>query len=148
MIFRAVLTDMLSKTSLEKTKYFLQHGETSVYDHSTHVAYVSYKIALKINATKNLESLIIGALFHDYFLYDWHDKKKETRFHGVMHPYRAYKNISSEIEIDDISKDIILKHMFPLTLLPPLYIESWIVTVADKWCAIKEILRIKPVSII
>ena len=29
-------------------------------------------------------------------------------------------------------KDIIVKHMFPLNPTPPKYVESWIVTIADK----------------
>ena len=35
-------------------------------------------------------------------------------------------------------KEIIKKHMWPLTFSPPKYLESFIVTIVDKYCAFKE----------
>ena len=35
-------------------------------------------------------------------------------------------------------KDIILKHMWPVTFSTPKYLETFIVTFVDKYCAIKE----------
>ncbi len=37
-------------------------------------------------------------------------------------------------------KNIIIRHMFPLTLVPPTCTEAWIVCIADKICAIEETL--------
>ena len=38
-------------------------------------------------------------------------------------------------------QDIIKKHMWPLTVIPPSYKESWVVTVADKYVSARETLR-------
>ena len=38
---------------------------------------------------------------------------------------------------------MIAKHMFPLTLRPPRFRESWIVCLADKWCALEETLAVR-----
>lgn len=135
--FYHVLKEVNETTRFKETKAFVQHGKTSVYEHAIEVAYMSYKIANRLRIRRHLRSLIIGALLHDYFLYDWHDR--EHRFHGFLHPLRAYHQAKRDIELDEISKDIILKHMFPLTIVPPRYIESWIVTFSDKVCTIKEI---------
>ena len=37
-----------------------------------------------------------------------------------------------------MEQDIILKHMFPLTLQPPRYLESLLVCLVDKGCALYE----------
>ena len=63
--------------------------------------------------------------------------------HGFTHPSVAFKNASKSFELSNIEKDIIIKHMFPLTPVPPHFKESWIVTIADKICSIMEILHLK-----
>lgn len=41
-----------------------------------------------------------------------------------------------------MEKDIIAKHMWPVTLKAPKYIESFLVGCADKFCALMEMLFI------
>ena len=48
------------------------------------------------------------------------------------------KNAERDFEIGKIEKDIILKHMFPLTPIPPVYRESALVCFADTLCAVME----------
>lgn len=86
----------------------------------------------------NEESLIKGALLHDYFLYDWHNKEQSPGLHGFKHPYIALKNAEEDYDLNDIEKNIILRHMFPLVPIPPRCKEAWIVCVADKYCALGE----------
>lgn len=132
-------SDILNSKNMEKQKGFIQHGDVSVYEHSLRVAYLSIKIVSKFHLRVNMRSLIRGALLHDYFLYDWHIKDKSHRLHGFTHPKTAFKNAKKEFKINDIEKDIIIKHMFPLVVIPPVYLESYIVTIADKISATKEI---------
>ena len=79
-----------------------------------------------------------GALLHDYFLYDWHNKEQSPGLHGFKHPYIALKNAEEDYDLNDIEKNIILRHMFPLVPIPPRCKEAWIVCVADKYCALGE----------
>ena len=102
-----------------KQKKYIQHGDISVYEHSLRVAYLSIVIVSKFHLRVNMRSLIRGALLHDYFLYDWHIKDKSHRLHGFTHPKKAYKNAKKEFKLNDIEKDIITKHMFPLVVIPP-----------------------------
>ena len=117
---------------------FFQHGNTTVLDHSIRVAEKSLKIAEKLHLKVNVESMIRGALLHDYFLYDWHDRSVRPRFHGFRHPALALRNAVRDFHLNAIERNIIIRHMFPLTIIPPLFIESWIVCIADKYSALEE----------
>ena len=136
---------ILSSDALEM-KQFTQHGTTSVFEHCVSVAkfslLFSYFLEKTIHLKVDRDSLVRGALLHDYFLYDWHDRRPERRIHGFTHPGIALHNADRDFELNDIERDIIGKHMFPLTVVPPRYRESVIVCLADKWCALCETFRI------
>ncbi len=124
--------------SLEKN--FMQHGTFSVYRHSVSVAILSLTIANTLNLRIDFDSLVRGALLHDYFLYDWHTHKTFPLPHGFTHPFTALKNAEMDFNLTRCEKDIIARHMFPLVPLPPFTMEGWIVCIADKICATYESL--------
>ena len=126
------------KSHFKQTSSFVQHGNTSVMKHCISVAYVSLMIARKLHIKVDKKALVRGALLHDYFLYDWHEKRKGHHFHGFTHPGTALKNAEKEYELGDIERNIISRHMFPLTVVPPMCREAWLVCLADKYCAVKE----------
>jgi uncharacterized protein len=117
-----------------------QHHNSSIYDHVMDVSYFSYRACkfLKLD----YRSAARGALLHDFFLYNWrnHDVPDlpAEKFHGIEHPKIAVANAKKYFILNDIEKDIIRKHMWPLTLVPPKYKESFIVSFADKYLASKE----------
>ena len=41
-----------------------------------------------------------------------------------------------------MQEDIIKRHMFPITLIPPKYLESWIVDLVDDYSAVNERLSV------
>ncbi len=86
------------------------------------------------------DEMVRGALLHDYFLYDWHEKKADVkrRLHGFYHPGIALANADREYSLTPRERDIIQKHMWPLTVKVPLCREAWLVTAADKWCSLME----------
>lgn len=124
---------------LNETKNYIQHGSISVYAHCVNVARMSVRIAKWLPIQVNMDALVIGALLHDYFLYDWHDGKGR-HFHGFTHPECAFRNAEKDYTLSPRVKNIIIRHMFPLTLVPPTCTEAWIVCIADKICAIEETL--------
>ena len=143
-----IIAFLSENTRFDETKNFIQHGNTSVYTHVISVAKKSIEIAEKYNLKVDMDSMIRGALLHDYFLYDWHDGKRERWIHGFTHPMKAYKNAKSEINLNRLERDIIIKHMFPLTILPPRYLESWIVTFADKYVSAVETVSSRFVKVV
>ena len=142
-----IIAFLSENTRFDETKSFIQHGNTSVYTHVISVAKKSIEIAEKYNLKVDMDSMIRGALLHDYFLYDWHDGKRERWIHGFTHPMKAYKNAKSEINLNGLERDIIIKHMFPLTILPPRYLESWIVTYSDKYVSAVETISSRFVKV-
>ncbi|MBE7069517.1 MAG: HD domain-containing protein [Ruminococcaceae bacterium] len=128
-------------------KNFTQHGNTSVFEHCVSVAKFSLLMAHYLEKTLRIkvdrDSLVRAALLHDYFLYDWHDKTVPGHnIHGFTHPGAACRNADRDFGLNEVEKDIISKHMFPLTIMPPKYRESVIVTLADKWCALCETFKV------
>ena len=123
---------------LTMEKSYIQHGSTSVYEHSVKVAYTSLYFARRFRLNIDEKSLIRGALLHDYFLYDWHENDPSHRLHGFTHPKRALINATADWNLSDRTQNIILRHMFPLTPVPPACREAWLVCLADKVCALAE----------
>lgn len=135
--------DILSHEHMQIEKRALQHGSVTTFEHSVLVACMSMRIAdrLRLWEHVNLRALVRAALLHDYFLYDWHEYDGGThRLHGFRHPYTAERNARADFELDDIVSNSIRTHMFPLTPIPPKYLEGAIVNIADTVCAIKETL--------
>ena len=141
--FSKIMDELNTTSRFPETKNYIQHGNTTVYHHCVFVAYTSCKIANKFNLNVDKSSLIRGALLHDYFLYDWHDKNKPVKFHGFKHPRIALENATEDFTLTKKEKDIILHHMFPLNLTPPASKEAWIICLADKICATAETLRLQ-----
>lgn len=125
--------------AFEKT--LTHHGSGTCFEHSVNVALKSLEIAKRLPMSVDEKSLVVGALLHDYFLYDFHEDASLRMSHGFVHAEVALKNACRDFNLNDIEKDIIYKHMFPLNVRKPKYIESWIVCVADKMCAAKECAR-------
>ena len=79
--------------------------------------------------------LYTSGLLHDLFLYDWHFHAKETGnyFHGLTHPRRALENAQRLFSLTDREKNIILRHMWPLTITPPKYREAYVLSLIHIW---------------
>lgn len=137
--FSRIASPVLQSENTVRTRRYTQHGCISCYDHSLAVAYYSLRFADLCRIRCNRESLVKGALLHDYFLYDWHEKDRSHRLHGFTHAKTALKNASLEYALSDIEKDIISRHMFPLNLTPPHFRESLVVCLVDKFCSLAEV---------
>ncbi|WP_101671124.1 HD domain-containing protein [Bifidobacterium anseris] len=133
--------DILKHEHMEIERRSLQHGDVTTYGHSLRVAALSVWIAdrLRLWNCVDLRALVRAALLHDYFLYDWHDDDGGShRLHGFRHPYTAEANARADFELDDVVLNSIRTHMFPLTPVPPRYLEGVIVNVADTVSAVQE----------
>ncbi len=137
--FYKIVGDILGNEEFLKLKNFFHHNG-SIYEHAIDVSYYAYKISRYLGL--DYYSAARGGLLHDFFLYDWRnhdspdlDKKKS---HGIWHSKIALKNAEKEFTLNAIERDIVLKHMWPLTLVPPLYRESFVVSFVDKYLSSRE----------
>ena len=139
--YKSIVEDILDHEVFQQLQNFFHHN-SSIYDHAKVVSYVSYKICKLLNL--DYRSAARGGLLHDFFLYDWrnHDEPDlaKEKYHGLEHPKIALDNSMKHFELNDIEKDIIVKHMWPLTFVPPKYQESFVVTFADKYVSSREFI--------
>ena len=140
--FQDLLKDYLSDSSVKKMQEYKAHGRVSVYAHSLNVAIMAYKINEKTGRKCDLKTLLIGALLHDFYLYDWHDARLFVnifKMHGFTHPDIACQNAVDHFDIDENVQKVIRCHMWPLTFRRfPSSREAMIVCMADKLSALKE----------
>lgn len=126
---------LINHPRFKKLEGIVQHQHSTRYEHSINVAYTSFRIARKLGW--DAKSTARGGLLHDFFYYDWR-VTKFNKGHAWVHPRIAERNARKLINLNKKEKDIILKHMWGATIAPPRYKESYIVTVVDKYWAIKE----------
>ncbi|MCD8390476.1 MAG: HD domain-containing protein [Firmicutes bacterium] len=136
------IQNISKQSQFAQTNNYIQHGNTTCLRHTLAVAHYSVRIAKVLGISCKTSDLIRGALLHDYFLYDWHSGK--NHLHGFTHPSAALCNACKDFNLTETEKNIIIRHMFPLTVIPPVTREGWIVCMADKWCSLRETFSAHP----
>lgn len=142
IIFIQTARKILSHPKVQQMKNFTQHGDVSCYTHCIMVAIYGYKFAQKMQIEIDVEALVTGALLHDFFLYDWHEKAfTPDGLHGFSHPITAERNARQTFNLTQKELGIISAHMWPLTFTKlPTSKESWLICMADKYCSLRETL--------
>jgi len=136
-----IVNDILANPEFLKLENYYHHN-SSIFEHAKMVSYIAYRICklLKLDYVSGAR----GGLLHDFFLYDWrtHDEPDlhKEKNHGLEHPGIALSNSMKHFQLSKIEKDIIIKHMWPLTIAPPRYYESFIVSFVDKYVASVEFI--------
>lgn len=138
--FELIISDLINNETVQKMKNFRQHYETSCFEHCKMVAYYCYLLCKKYNL--DYVSATRAAMLHDLFLYDWRLREDGRKgLHAFTHPKTALENASKLFILNEKEKDIILKHMWPITIKLPKYKESYIITLVDKYCALQESVK-------
>ena len=97
--------------------------------------------AEKLGIDIDEKALARGAMLHDYYLYTFKETKMSPYRHGISHPETALKNASKRHRLTEKETNIIRSHMWPMTFLhPPMSREAVLVCLADKYCAVNEML--------
>ncbi len=136
MEYNTCVDDLISHPMIQSMEQFRHHKNTSCLEHSLNVSYISFVLCKALRW--DYKSAARGGLLHDMFLYDWRTTTLNEGRHGFVHPKIALDNVSVIADTNNVEKDIILKHMFPLTWRPPAYRESLLVCLVDKYCALQE----------
>lgn len=139
-----MVQDILAHPKVLSMEQYTQHGDTSCLRHSIHVSYLSYLFCR--DRGWDARAAARAGLLHDLFLYDWHFHAKETgdHFHGLTYPRRALENARRLFQLSPREENIILRHMWPLTITPPKYREAYVIVMFDKYCSLMETFH-KPV---
>lgn len=136
--FCHIVHQILREKRAAHMAHYIQHGNTTCLRHCIAVAYYSLALADLLHIPCDRMSLTRGALLHDYFLYDWHEKDPAHSLHGFRHPRTALENAAADFNLNSRERNIILRHMFPLVPIPPTCREGFLVCLADKICSLRE----------
>ena len=132
-----IISDLLRQPKVISMRGYKQHFDVNCFDHCLYVSYNTYLICKKHHL--DYISAARAGLLHDLFLYDWRKRENGRKgHHAFTHGKEAAKQASTIINLNDVEKDMITNHMWPVTLTIPKYKETFIITYVDKYFAIAE----------
>ena len=134
--YREIVFDLMATDMVKKLANYTQHHHSTRLEHSIAVSFDSYKIAKRRGL--DYRAVARAGLLHDLFFYDWRTTKFDLGSHAFIHPRVALRNAERITQLSPMEKDIILKHMWGLTLARPKYEESVIVSLVDDYEAVHE----------
>ena len=149
--FSQITEDILRHPRFQALRSSEHHGgENSLFDHSVDTAWCAYKLARRFHLKEERVAAVTrAAMLHDFFCYDWrspsHQRyvrqysglKRLSRMHAFTHGALAARRANRLFPLDQRQKAAITSHMFPLAPLPRSS-EAWILTLADKMVASRE----------
>ena len=126
-------------------------GENSLYLHSVSTAKCAYRLARKFHLKEDrVRAVTRAALLHDFFGYDWQSDRHRRymhrytglarirHMHAFIHGSHAARRADRVFGLDQRQQSAIASHMFPLAPWPK-NSEAWLLTLADKMVASKEV---------
>ncbi|NDY41894.1 phosphohydrolase [Dissulfurirhabdus thermomarina] len=134
--FRAAAGPVLAIPEVAALARYPHHRGKTRLDHVREVAWLSFLWGRRLRL--DTEAIVRGALLHDLFFYDW--LREGPRLHGLRHHRIALANARRVTRLSPKEADIILKHMWPLTLAPPRHLESLVVSLVDTYCSFRDYL--------
>jgi len=139
--FYNCINDLIKNPEVLALGRISQHSESiSRLEHSLYVSYVGFILCRFLGLDQRAAAR--GGLLHD--MHSW-TRDEDFAFRArllLMHPKMALENASENFKLSNKEKDIIVKHMWPLTLAFPRYAESYLISLADKLCAIAEMIQL------
>lgn len=132
--FDNIAEDIIKTDKFNQLKKESHHGLTR-YIHVMRVSKFTYKITKFLHM--DYVSATRAALLHDYYTSNDFDNITELKKLNI-HPMIASKNASLDFKLNEIEKNAIEAHMFPMGKTLPKYKESWVLTAVDKTVATYE----------
>lgn len=134
--FCRTLSGLERDPQVRQMEQYTQHKGNTTFHHCHDVAVASFRLAQRLGWRIDEDAIARGALLHDFHLYT---RQKMDWKHLFRHPRLALRNAEKLYPLSDKEKNIITSHMWPLTMLhPPKSKEAFLVMLADKYCAFRE----------
>lgn len=132
-----IVQDLLDDNMVNELANYTHHKFTNRLEHSLSVSYSSYLWAKRLRL--NYVDVARAGLLHDLF-FSMMIESTSSREHLVRHPEIALENAMKLVNLSELEKDIIVSHMFLITLAHvPKYKESLLVSLIDKTTSVKEV---------
>lgn len=138
--------DVLQSEEMEKAFEQTHHNWSTVGEHTFRVAFSSVMICYalrKLNIKVNIPAVVIGALCHDLGILGRNEKFSSAKECSAEHPKESVEVARGLVsDMPEKTEDIIERHMWPLGQSEaPNSIEGVVVSVADKYCAVQDIVK-------
>lgn len=136
--FYSNIADLITDDRVLQLENYVQHHGYTRLRHSLDVAFISFLITRALGWDSR--SAARGGLLHDLYYYDDRDADyaKYAKRHAIDHPKLALENARKICTLNAVEENIIRRHMWLVTIVPPRYKEGFVVTFVDKYCAVRE----------
>ena len=140
-----IYQSFLNDEKILKMKEFSMHRGSNCYEHTFKVVKRAIRhVGRSTKKNINPEVVLIGAILHDYYLYDWRVDRSKLKGHAKNHVQIALENASKDFNISPEIKEVIGTHMWPINIRNyPKSREAKIVSISDKMVALCEALTSK-----
>lgn len=138
--------EVLKSEEMKEAFQQTHHTWSTVGEHTFRVAFSSVMICYalrKLNIKVNIPAVIIGSLCHDLGILGRQEKFSSAREMSREHPKESVA-VARELvgDIPEKTEEIIERHMWPVgQSKAPNSIEGVIVSVVDKYCAVKDVIK-------
>ena len=133
---------ILNSEELRRAHAQTHHHWSTVGEHTLRVAMTSLTICYalkKMNVEIHVPDVVVGSLCHDLGILDRYQKYANDYVCSKEHAADSVKVAKQLVpDLSDLSKDIIERHMWPVSGKMPNSKEALIVSLADKYCAVKD----------
>lgn len=136
--------DIINSKRFEQAKKVPHHYTSNVAEHSLAVADEAYEIACRLNERGIAVSkfdVVRGSLMHDLGMTEDHIFFSKFYIKARTHPVQGMLIAKNEFKANKKQLDAIRRHMWPIGFVPPGHKEGWVVLMADKICAYREVVK-------
>ena len=140
-LFLSLTGDLLADDTVRSMTQYRHHGDVTTHRHSVFVAYTVMQLCRNMDE-QEMRPIVRASLLHDFYLYEWYTEKHEEN-HIWYHPKQSLKNIEQHFSVlSPMQRNMVLSHMFPLAHEAPASRGAWALTLADKYCASADYLKL------
>lgn len=140
LAYYELVADILEHADIQALKQFRHHHYTTRFQHSLNVSYYNYLLCRFFRW--DAVSAARAGLLHDLYFYETAAYERtdspDLKSHSAHHPEVAVQNAAVRFPLNPRERDMIAKHMWPVTRQMPHYKESYAITFVDKYAAILE----------
>ncbi len=134
--FLSLLYPYLRHPAVLRLSEYRHHMATDRLQHAVSVAYLTFCL-YPAEGSDECREICTAALLHDLFYFD-RSHGGIPHFAWFRHPRVARDNARAVLPLSSLGEDIILRHMFPLTGRIPRTRAGRLVSLLDKYCAVRE----------
>lgn len=132
---------LLDTQEVQSMGQWNHHFGVTTYEHSLFVSYVSYRLARRFGLDDFAAAR--AGLLHDLYLYSPYRADSHPGNQCFYHPIAALENAKALVpDLTEEEQNSIVSHMWPLAYRAPRCKLAFVISLADKVCALLEISKI------